>query len=285
MYITIKLSKIKTLETFIKDFLIRKSNIEKKIRILECTDVDVCKDLLLEEYFSGMLVGLELLDFTYSIDEKQMGFGIDLSKIKKEIKNSIKITKVCNELTNQILMLFENIRNLDYKKDDFESLIKIEGKFYFLLGMIVTFNKLNIGFDVKAFLSLKNEVLNQLEGELIIDETTTNNNLITEPEIYKYINDEINLLDNGLFEILSLNKIIKNQSYEEKILDNRKNLLKKALEINPNNELQEQIEKEVESQRQCEYRVKNFDNELKNKYDIQIKEIESFIKKYIEINK
>lgn len=280
MSITIKLNKIKTLETTIRDFLARKSNLEVKIRSLECNDIDICKDLLLEEYFSGMLIVLEILGFLYNVDEKQVGFSIDTSKFKEEILCTEQIEKACNVLKVQVFEQYEIIKNIDFKKDDYDSLIKIEGKFYVLLGMLIAFNKLNIGFNIKSFFNLDKSVLEKLKGKLIIDDTTAKNNLLTEPETYKYLNDEINLLDSRLFDILSINKIIKYQKFEKKILENRKKLLKIAIEDNENNEISDRVDKEAEKQRQSEYKIKNLEDELENKCKNQIVEIENFINKY-----
>ena len=71
--------RVEEVKKYIRSFLDQKAKLDNKIREYNVTKIDLYKEILLEDYLSGMLVMLRAIGMKYTIDDKQITFDIEFS--------------------------------------------------------------------------------------------------------------------------------------------------------------------------------------------------------------
>lgn len=250
MDITIKPEKVKEIEKYIKEFSKQKAIQEEDIRAYDVVETDLYKDLLLEEYFSGMIVVLRACGIDFILDDKLS--DVDILIPEKEIVCKIddKFKKLYLNARNEISELLNCVMNTHESNQLFEFEKMIHGKFYMFLGSYTLLNKLGVKISV-----------NNLFNENSLYEFFTQ---IDSREVTDYINisNDINELINYVYEKFNILKILSITEWRKNISSIENNVLTEITKVISDNAPQEALSNAQKRQDLFNNKINDIDDML-----------------------
>lgn len=252
--------RVEEVKKYIRSFLDQKAKLDNKIRDYNVTKIDLYKEILLEDYLSGMLVMLRAIGMKYTIDDKQITFDIEFSNLEQEYDTpDEEIRHVFAVLKNSVqekINTFDEVRNEIDQRHHEQKLLK---NFYALFGAQTIVNKFGLKFYSKFIDDKTQKTINQI--------------YINDEEVDDYITmeEKINNITDLAFQKITLQEAINVLIWKKTISSNENKLSGMLFQKVANLKIENFDEKikELEKRKQVlELEAKNFEDMI---VDIQEK--------------